>query len=292
MGTLYRVEVGIAAPKPELAALPRNRVRRGEGGVRASQDRPDASSEPEDEDRGLNLTGAFGWASQSLGMSSIHDGTGVVASVRAGAYSKRRGLPAQQDAPEIRTLPAHATEESLDRASCDRKSDATTPGFSREPQLLRRVETRIRRFHPPAASHPSRGSSSPCPPGRSSPHTHQRLPSRMARGVRSADANRGERGGPPARRPDAPRRVNVLPFVDRVRESQPARCSMNMPSCHRCATGRAGASLARFRRPPQPRPGLRAPRTAARSSPLPSAFLRCPGRGPCCPPPSGPNTPG
>lgn len=47
--------------------------------------------EEQDEDEGLNITGAFGWAPQSLGASFVHRGDQLTVTVRAGVYTEADG---------------------------------------------------------------------------------------------------------------------------------------------------------------------------------------------------------
>ena len=48
-------------------------------------------TEAEDEDLGINITGAFGWAPQSMGMSFVHAGDVITVDLRAGVYAKVDG---------------------------------------------------------------------------------------------------------------------------------------------------------------------------------------------------------
>ncbi|WP_146048031.1 hypothetical protein [Microbacterium sp. CJ77] len=45
----------------------------------------------EDEDLGINITGAFGWAPQSMGVSFVHSGDVIAVNLRAGLYAKVDG---------------------------------------------------------------------------------------------------------------------------------------------------------------------------------------------------------
>lgn len=92
VGTLYPIETGITTPASVLdedfSTLVDPAVELGEGPVDGDGTELQSGDEPREEDEGLNLTGAFGWAPQSIGMSFIHDGSGVSVSLRAGAYSR------------------------------------------------------------------------------------------------------------------------------------------------------------------------------------------------------------
>ena len=134
VGILYPSEVGTAQPRAELLE-----VETGETAVDLESTDPtdpgvediDDNDEPAEEDSGLNLTGAFGWAPQSVGMSFIHDGTDVVFSLRAGIYAKSASdKPATVAAVE--STPK-ATQDAADDGSTD--SNPPNESWSRQ-QLL------------------------------------------------------------------------------------------------------------------------------------------------------------
>lgn len=92
VGTLYPVEEGaIQAAPVVLDEDIEAGVLHGEApeGAELVDDELDVSGESadEDDDPGLNLVGAFGWAPQSMGLSFIHDGSGLVVSIDAGVYA-------------------------------------------------------------------------------------------------------------------------------------------------------------------------------------------------------------
>jgi hypothetical protein len=84
VGTLYPIEDDVRASpevlfRPELEAL-------DEALDDSEDEHLDPTASDFDDDRGLNITGAFGWAPQSLGTSFMHDGKGLSVTVRAGIY--------------------------------------------------------------------------------------------------------------------------------------------------------------------------------------------------------------
>ncbi len=112
VGTLYPVEVGEVDSQPVI--MDEEEDPESElfltGGVEdpsAGADKTDiAANEDPDEDNGLNLSGAFGWAPQSLGLSFLHNGL-IRAGVTAGVYEQLSdahvadpGTPEAEDADD------------------------------------------------------------------------------------------------------------------------------------------------------------------------------------------------
>lgn len=56
-----------------------------DGGIASDED-VDAQGDTDEEDEGINITGAFGWAPQSMGTSFVHAGDVVHVNLRAGVY--------------------------------------------------------------------------------------------------------------------------------------------------------------------------------------------------------------
>lgn len=90
VGTLYPVEQGVVAPA-ELGEV------EDSSGLSTEDDeevewQPEAETgdtdDPEVEDLGVNLTGAFGWAPASLGVSFLHGGSTLRVDLSAGVYEK------------------------------------------------------------------------------------------------------------------------------------------------------------------------------------------------------------
>lgn len=113
VGTLYPVELGTTPAATELDEDLAPVVELGEDEERPERDdavqESDSADAPFDEDPGLNLTGAFGWAPPSIGMSIIHDGSGVYATVRAGVYSP---APAELEARPVESESASETDST------------------------------------------------------------------------------------------------------------------------------------------------------------------------------------
>ena len=88
VGTLYPVESGtaaaIAVDDPEEDDTDDAAVTL-EGG---DLEEPDGVEDPDDEDLGVNITGAFGWAPQSMGVSFVHTSDTIAVNVTAGIYVK------------------------------------------------------------------------------------------------------------------------------------------------------------------------------------------------------------
>lgn len=94
VGTLYPVEVGLAAAvaSEEVEALDRDEAAIAFHPPRDDEGEPDVSAdEVEDEDAGINITGAFGWAPQSIGVSFVHSGDLIAVDLGAGVYTKLEG---------------------------------------------------------------------------------------------------------------------------------------------------------------------------------------------------------
>lgn len=91
VGTLYPVEHGGAASGEDDALDEADDPADAWAEVLESMgedDFEDASLDDVEEDSGVNLTGAFGWAPQSIGSSFVHDGTTVRVRLSAGAYDR------------------------------------------------------------------------------------------------------------------------------------------------------------------------------------------------------------
>lgn len=91
VGTLYPVERGIApAPVAEEVELEDADEAPLDGAaIDVDDDDVDAGTgEAEEEDTGINITGAFGWAPQSLGLSFVHSSDVIAVDIAAGAYEK------------------------------------------------------------------------------------------------------------------------------------------------------------------------------------------------------------
>jgi len=88
IGTLYPVEKGTpsgpAVGDPETDAVDDADVAVEPGGLVES----DGTEESDDEDTGINITGAFGWAPQSMGVSFVHSSDVIAVDVSAGVYVK------------------------------------------------------------------------------------------------------------------------------------------------------------------------------------------------------------
>lgn len=86
VGILFPAEAGTGpAVDPQLPTSIASNDATGSdavGSAAADEDADDADAE----DVGIALTGAFGWAPQSAGLSFVHDGAGVMVTVTAGAY--------------------------------------------------------------------------------------------------------------------------------------------------------------------------------------------------------------
>ena len=87
VGTLYPVEVGETAGGVEIADEESQDPVSADAGAEGDGD---AGGEPdsEEEDLGVNITGAFGWAPQSFGTTFLHRGTRLRVRMTAGAYVK------------------------------------------------------------------------------------------------------------------------------------------------------------------------------------------------------------
>ncbi|MDN3495288.1 hypothetical protein QL996_05065 [Planococcus sp. APC 4015] len=94
VGTLYPVEVGAAAPVTDETVEEVDGEDTGSP-VDAPADDDEGvdlgAGDTDDEDLGVNITGAFGWAPQSMGMSFVHSGAVISVDLSAGTYSKVEG---------------------------------------------------------------------------------------------------------------------------------------------------------------------------------------------------------
>ncbi len=100
VGTLYPVERGVAvAPVNEDVEV--------EDVDETPLDSPEfdldddfdaGTGDAEDEDPGINITGAFGWAPQSMGVSFVHSGDVIAVDLAAGVYTKTEVVDPEGDA--------------------------------------------------------------------------------------------------------------------------------------------------------------------------------------------------
>lgn len=88
VGTLYPVESGIASavavddPEEDDTDNAAASVEDGD------TEEPDGVEDCDEEDLGVNITGAFGWAPQSMGMSFVHSSDTIAVDMSAGVYAK------------------------------------------------------------------------------------------------------------------------------------------------------------------------------------------------------------
>lgn len=91
VGTLYPVERGVP-PAPvaqEVEVEVADETPLDEPEIEAVEDDADAGTgDADEEDTGINITGAFGWAPQSLGVSFVHSSDVIAVDIAAGAYVK------------------------------------------------------------------------------------------------------------------------------------------------------------------------------------------------------------
>lgn len=93
VGTLYPVEVG-AAPVTVAEDVEVIDAEEASGDVEPSADDDTVDvgvGDAEEDDPGVNITGAFGWAPQSMGASFVHSGGTIAVDLRAGAYTRVDG---------------------------------------------------------------------------------------------------------------------------------------------------------------------------------------------------------
>ncbi|WP_298743963.1 helicase-related protein [uncultured Microbacterium sp.] len=86
VGTLYPIESGADVLVPTELVESEDPQSLDEAATEVSGEDP--SDDPEVEDLGVNITGAFGWAPQSFGMSFMHHGTSLTVRLAAGVYDK------------------------------------------------------------------------------------------------------------------------------------------------------------------------------------------------------------
>ncbi|GAA1830273.1 helicase-related protein [Agromyces salentinus] len=133
VGALYPVESGEVKAQPVVLDEeidPDSEMPEHELGADAFDD-GDATTEDADEDPGLNLAGAFGWAPQSMGMSFIHDGA-ITVTIDAGVY-----------APEDESTPARSadqleSQDSPDNVGTDADQHEAPDGPQHRRELWRR----------------------------------------------------------------------------------------------------------------------------------------------------------
>jgi hypothetical protein len=107
VGTLYPVEEGSSESQPVVLDEEIDAGSSGDEDPKTEledHDEAGAVDAEGEEDTGLNLAGAFGWAPQSMGLSFVHDGR-LMATVRAGIYEPGgTAREAQQEATQDATL--------------------------------------------------------------------------------------------------------------------------------------------------------------------------------------------
>ena len=102
VGTLYPVEQG-TTPDPvaedvEIEDVEETPLYSSEADV--DDDVNASTGDVDEEDTGLNITGAFGWAPQSMGVSFVHSGDVLAVDLRAGVYTKEKAPADPEDDAE------------------------------------------------------------------------------------------------------------------------------------------------------------------------------------------------
>lgn len=102
VGTLYPVERGVAvAPATEDVEIQDvDETPLDSPEVDLDDDFDAGTGDAEDEDLGINITGAFGWAPQSMGVSFVHSGDVISVEVAAGVYTKTEAADAKGGAAD------------------------------------------------------------------------------------------------------------------------------------------------------------------------------------------------
>jgi hypothetical protein len=123
VGTLYPVEVGNRDTQPVV--LDEEIDAEASGGEElvaefGDEDEADAVDAEDEEDTGLNLAGAFGWAPQSMGLSFIHEGR-LRATVSAGVYE------------QAATPPSDSVQQPGDGQVADVNGDVSGEAWKRRP---------------------------------------------------------------------------------------------------------------------------------------------------------------
>lgn len=92
VGTLYPIEDGPAAPTADDDIEPEDVDETPvDVEVVEGDDVDVATGDADDEDEGINITGAFGWAPQSMGTSFVHGGDVLHVTLMAGVYAQLEG---------------------------------------------------------------------------------------------------------------------------------------------------------------------------------------------------------
>jgi hypothetical protein len=106
VGTLYPVEdgasVGSVEEDVEQLEVDEAPLYLGVESIDDPEDPTDGAGESDEEDEGINITGAFGWAPQSMGASFVHGGESLALTVLAGAYAKRDTEEGQWQRQQLR----------------------------------------------------------------------------------------------------------------------------------------------------------------------------------------------
>ncbi|MCR2784152.1 MULTISPECIES: helicase [unclassified Microbacterium] len=98
VGTLYPVERGVAAPvSDDVEAENVDETPLDSPEIDVADDFDAATGDIDDEDPGINITGAFGWAPQSMGVSFVHSGDVIAVDMDAGVYTKVDAAPSEGD---------------------------------------------------------------------------------------------------------------------------------------------------------------------------------------------------
>lgn len=112
VGTLYPVESASAPPRSASGAERSDTetiepIDAEDAGIPVEESAADGAEgavDSDEEDTGVNITGAFGWAPQSIGVSFVHESDVIAIDVDAGAYDK--STPAVDVEPGSSSKPA------------------------------------------------------------------------------------------------------------------------------------------------------------------------------------------
>ena len=148
VGTLYPVESGVAAvaavDDPEEDDTDDAAVSFEE----TETEEPDGVEDSDEEDLGVNITGAFGWAPQSMGVSFVHPSDTISVDVVAGVYAKTAVDPAaaetdadvdpgadESDVRRGKPEEAWQREQLTDRVMVDVTSSGSMPALGGRARL-------------------------------------------------------------------------------------------------------------------------------------------------------------
>lgn len=152
VGTLYPVERGAAAAlvgeDVEVEDVDESPMEISEPDISVDDDITAGTGDQEDEDTGINITGAFGWAPQSMGLSFVHSSDVIAVDLSAGVYMKSEAPVEISEPGQDQEAPRREKSERWQRTQLTERQtiDVTTSGSRPVLDGRGRLSWRSRRY--------------------------------------------------------------------------------------------------------------------------------------------------